>query len=81
MVINKREQDLARTHQVIFSEVLSEEDIQKLGVEADAELFREAGDWLKAHLNYGLVEVGFHQSGINAPREEGTRLILYVEPL
>ena len=81
MVINKWEQDLTRTHQVIFSEVLSEEDIQKLGVEADAELFQEASDWLKAHPNYGLVEVGFHQAGIDAPREEGTRLILYVEPL
>ncbi len=81
MAINTREQGLARIHQVIFSEVLSEGDIQKLGVEADAELFQKASDWLKDHFNYGLVEVGYHQPSIGASREEGTRLILYVEPL
>jgi len=81
MVIEKQEFDLARMHQVILSSVLSEEDIQRLGVDGDIRLFQEASDWLKAHPNYCLIDVGFHQSSDESPREEGARLILYVEPL
>ena len=81
MVIEKGEFDLARMHQVTLSHVRSEEDIQKYSVEGEAELFQEASDWLKAHLNYSLVDVGFHQPGNGSSREEGARLILYVEPL
>lgn len=81
MVIEKQEYNLARMHQVILSHVASEEDIQKLNVEGNAALFQEASDWLKAHLNYGLIDIGFYQPGCESPREEGARLILYVEPL
>ena len=81
MVIEKRESDLARMHEVCLSSVLSEEDIQRFGVDGDIQLFQEASDWLKAHSNYCLIDVGFHQAGIEARREEGARLILYVEPL
>jgi len=81
MQIKKREYDLSRMHQVIFSPILSEEDIQKLGVEGDAQLFQEAATWLKEHPEHGLIDVGFHQPSINAERSEGARLILYVEPL
>ena len=79
--INKQEHDLARMHQVTLSSVLTEEDIERLGVDGDTQLFLEAHSWLKAHPNYCLVDVGFHQASIESPREEGTRLILYVEPL
>lgn len=78
MVIEKREYDLAHMLQVILSHVASEEDRQKLNVEGDAALFQEASDWLRAHLNYGLIDVGFHQPTTESPREEGSRLILYV---
>lgn len=81
VMIKKEECDLARVHQVILSHVVSEEDIQRFRVEGDAELFREAYDWLRAHLNYGLIDVGFHQPGVGSSREEGARLMLYVEPL
>jgi len=68
-------------HEVTFSYVASEEDIQNLRVDGDAHLFQEASIWLKEHPNYGLIEVGFHQPSVSGERMEGARLILYVEPL
>jgi len=81
MGIEKREFELSRMHQVIFSHRESEEDIQNLGVEGTAQLFQEAACWLKEHPRHGLIDVGFHQPSISAERSEGARLILYVEPL
>jgi len=81
MPIEKSEYDLRRMHQIIFSDVKSEEDIQNLGVDGDAQLFQEASKWLKEHRDRGLIDIGFHQSSLNAERQEGSRLILYVEPL
>ena len=80
-VILKFEHDLKHMHQVTLSSVLTEEDIQRLGVDGDIRLFQEASDWLKAHTNYTLVDVGFHQPSLDSRREEGSRLVLYVEPL
>lgn len=80
MEIKKREFNLSWRYQVIFEHVMSEEDIQNLGKDGNAQLFQEAGIWLKEHPGYGLIDIGFHQSWVNAERHEGARLILYVEP-
>ena len=81
MGTEKREQDLAHMHEVVLSSVLSEEDIQCYGVDGDIQLFQEAADWLKDHRNYCLIDIGFHHSSDGSPDYEGSRLILYVEPL